>query len=186
MHDDSDIKIFKSKDEEADSADLYALAEEMRRNIVNGNSQKAKELGIKLASLSPDSDDLGEELIKYVRNTAADEEIKDQIVTLMLFCAEYTLLGELRPMLSASATEAMYNVIKEKFPTFYNSISNGAAVSFYHLAVKKNRDVAKAIGESFAMLCEQDSKLIKTMGENVFTLTCEKVKETIAEYKFEK
>ena len=112
MHDDSDIKIFKSKSDEADGADLYALAEEMRRNIVNGNSAKAKELGVKLASLSPESDDLGEELIKYVRNTAADEEIKDQIVTLMIFCAEYTLLGELCPMLAASATETMYNVIK--------------------------------------------------------------------------
>ncbi|MBQ2964769.1 MAG: hypothetical protein IJE14_08910 [Clostridia bacterium] len=186
MHDDSDIKIFKGKGEDSDSSDLFALAEEMRRNIVNGNSAKAKELGTRLASLSPDSDDLGEELIKYVRNTAADEEVKDQIVTLMLFCAEYTLLNELCPMLAASATETMYNVIKANFPSFYNSISNGAAVSFYHLAVKKNREVAKAVGESFAMLCEQDSKLIKAMGENVFTLTCEKVKETIAEYKFEK
>lgn len=186
MHDDSDIRIFKGKDEEADGGDLFALAEEMRRHIVNGNSAKSKELGAKLASLSPDSDDLGEELIKYVRNTAADEEIKDQIITLMLFCAEYTLLNELCPMLSTSATEAMYDVIKANFPDFYNGISNGAAVSFYYLAVKRNKDVAKAVGDSFAMLCEQDSKLIKTMGENIFALTCEKVKEIIAEYKFEK
>ncbi len=186
MHDDSDIKIFKGGDDEADGGDLFALAEEMRRNIVNGNSRKAKALGARLASISPDSDDLGEELNKYVRNTAADEEVKVQLLTLMLFCAEYTLLNELCPMLSTSATEAMYDVIKAKAPDYYNSISNGAAVSFYYLAVKKNRYVAKAVGESFAMLCEQDSKLIKTMGENVFTLTCEKVKEIISEYGFEK
>ena len=186
MHDDSDIKIFKAKSDEADGSDLFAIAEEMRRHIVNGNSQKAKELGTRLASISPDSDNLGEELNKYVRNTAADEEVKVQLLTLMLFCAEYTLLGELCPMLSTSATEAMYNTIKARFPDYYSSISNGAAVSFYYLAVKKNRNIAEAVGESFAMLCEQDSKLIKTMGENVFTLTCDIIKNIITEYHFEK
>lgn len=185
MHDDSDIKIFKGSDNDNDGSDLFALAEEMRRHIINGNSPKAKELGARLAHISPDSDNLGEELNKFVRNTAADEEVKVQLQTLMLFCAEYTLLNELCPMLSTSATEAMYDAIKANAPAYYNGISNGAAVSFYYLAVKKNRDVAKAVGESFAMLCEQDSKLIKTIGKNVFTLTCEKVKEIISEYEFE-
>ena len=104
----------------------------------------------------------------------------------MLFCAEYTLLNELCPMLSTNATEAMYDTIKAKAPDYYNDISNGAAISFYYLAVKKNRNVAEAVGESFAMLCEQDSKLIKAIGENVFTLTCDIVKNIIAEYHFEK
>lgn len=186
MHDDSDIKIFKAKSDEADGSDLFAIAEEMRRHIVNGNSPKAKELGARLADISPDSDNLGEELNKFVRNSAADEPVKMQLRTLMLFCAEYTLLGELCPMLSASATEAMYDKIKAQAPDYYKAISNGAAISFYYLAVKKRRDIAKAVGESFAMLCEQDSKLIKTMGENVFILTCDIIKSIIAEYHFEK
>lgn len=187
MHDDSDIKIFKSKTEEADGSDLFALAEEMRRHIVNGNSAKAKELGARLADISPDSDNLGDELNKFVRNSAVDEPVKVQLKTLMLFCAEYTLLNELCPMLSTSATEAMYDKLQADTPAYYDGISNSAAVSFYYLAVKKRRDIAKAVGESFAMLCEaQNSKLMATLGENVFTLTCEIIENIIAEYEFEK
>ncbi len=187
MHDDSDIKIFKSKAEDADSNDLFALAEEMRRHIVNGNSPKAKELGARLADISPDSENLGEELNKFLRNSAVDEPVKIQLKTLMLFCAEYTLLNELCPILSTSATEAMYNTIKANAPDYYNGISNGAAVSFYYLAVKRRSDIAKAVGESFAMLCEaENSKLMSTLGENVFTLSCEIIKSIIAEYSFEK
>lgn len=187
MHDDSDIKIFKAKSDDTDSGDLFALAEEMRRHIVNGNSGKAKELGSKLAAISPDSENLGDELNKFLRNSAVDEPVKIQLKTLMLFCAEYTLLNELCPMLSATATDAMYDTIKTDSSDYYNSISNGAAVSFYYLAVKRRSDIAKAVGESFAMLCEtENSKLISTLGENVFTLTCDIVKNVIAEYDFEK
>lgn len=187
MHDDSDIKIFKAKSDDTDGGDLFALAEEMRRHIVNGNSAKAKELGARLADISPDSENLGEELNKFVRNSAVDEPVKIQLKTLMLFCAEYTLLNELCPMLSTTATEAMYDKLKADTPVYYNGISNGAAVSFYYLAVKRRNDIAKAVGESFAMLCEaESSKLMAMLGENVFSLTCDIIKNIIAEYKFEK
>ncbi len=187
MHDDSDIKIFKGKDDDGDGSDLFALAEEMKRHILNGNSPKAKELGKALAAISPDSDGLGDELIKFVRSSVVTPEMKIQIKTLMLFSAEYTLLNKLCPMLSTTATEAMYETLRSENAVYYDGISNGAAVSFYYLAVKRNKNIAAAVGESFAMLCEaQDNKLIKTLGENVFELMCEKISNIIDTYHFEK
>ncbi len=187
MHDDSDIKIFKGASSESDSSDLFALAEEMKRHVLNGNSPKAKQLGRELAAISPDSDDLGEELQKFVRNSAVDEEIKIQLQTLMLFSAEYTLFNSLCPMLSTAATEAMYESLRTEKAEYYNEISSGTAVSFYYLAVKRNKNLSSAVGESFAMLCEmQDNKLIKTLGENVFVIMCKKIEEIIESYSFEK
>ncbi len=187
MHDDSDIKIFKGKSDYGDGSDLFALAEEMKRHILNGNSPKAKELGKVLAEISPDSDDLGDELTKFVCSSVVTPEIKTQIQTLMLFCAEYTLLRKLCPMLSTTATEAMYDALRTSNAAYYDDISNGTAVSFYYLAVKRNKTIAQSVGESFAMLCEaQDNKLIKALGENVFELMCEKIGALIDSYNFEK
>ena len=38
MHDDSDVKIFKAPTADNDSSDLFAVAEEIKHNILNGNS----------------------------------------------------------------------------------------------------------------------------------------------------
>ena len=55
MHDDSDVKIFTAKKDEGDGGDLFAVAEEIKKNILNGNSAKAKAIGKELASLSPEN-----------------------------------------------------------------------------------------------------------------------------------
>ena len=46
--DDSDMKIFGVKEEpdSTDGAEVQALAEEMKRQRLNGNSERAKQLGI--------------------------------------------------------------------------------------------------------------------------------------------
>ena len=55
--DDSDMKIFGVKEEpdSTDGAEVQALAEEMKRQRLNGNSERAKQLGIRMAALAPDS-----------------------------------------------------------------------------------------------------------------------------------
>lgn len=57
--DDSDMKIFGVKEEpdSTDGAEVQALAEEMKRQRLNGNSERAKQLGIRMAALAPDSSD---------------------------------------------------------------------------------------------------------------------------------
>ena len=181
MHDDSDVKIFKAPTADNDSSDLFAVAEEIKRNILNGNSAKAKALGKELASLSPESENLINELTE-----ALDAEIKNQCRLLMVFSAEYTLLSELKPILATAANESLYNGLKKDAPEFYESISNGAAMSFYYMAVKQ-RDVIKAVGDNFAMLCNaKGNETAAKLGSDVFFLTCKHVVGVVEKYGFEK
>lgn len=181
MHDDSDVKIFKAPTADNDTSDLFAVAEEIKRNILNGNSDKAKALGKELASLSPESENLINELTETL-----DAEIKNQCRLLMVFSAEYTLLSELKPILATAANESLYDGLKKDAPEFYDSISNGAAMSFYYLAVKQ-RDVIKAVGENFAMLCNaKGNKTVSELGSKIFLTTCKHVVHTVEKYKFEK
>jgi len=181
MHDDSDVKIFKAPTTDSDTSDLFAVAEEIKRNILNGNSAKAKALGKELASLSPESEDLINELTETL-----DTEIKNQCRLLMVFSAEYTLLSELKPILATAANESLYNGLKKDAPEFYDSISNGAAMSFYYLAVKQ-RDVIKAVGENFAMLCNlKGNETVSELGSKIFLTTCKHVVGVVEKYGFEK
>lgn len=181
MHDDSDVKIFKAPTADNDTSDLFAVAEEIKRNILNGNSDKAKALGKELASLSPESENLINELTETL-----DAEIKNQCRLLMVFSAEYTLLSELKPILATAANESLYDGLKKDAPEFYDSISNGAAMSFYYLAVKQ-RDVIKAVGENFAMLCNaKGNETVSELGSKIFLTTCKHVVHTVEKYKFEK
>lgn len=186
MLDDSDVKIFTAKKDESDGGDLFAVAEEIKRHIANGNSAKAKELGKALASLSPESDNLSDELKEMLRAEWIKPDIKIQLRLLMVFCAEYTLLSELCPMLATAANEALYDSLKTEAFGFYDSISNGAAMSFYYMAVKQ-RDVVKEVGDSFAMLCDaKTSERINALGANVFLLTCKHIVDTIEKFEFVK
>ena len=181
MHDDSDVKIFKAPTADNDTSDLFAVAEEIKRNILNGNSDKAKALGKELASLSPESENLITELTETL-----DAEIKNQCRLLMVFSAEYTLLSELKPILATAANESLYDGLKKDAPEFYDSISNGAAMSFYYLAVKQ-RDVTKTVGENFEMLCNaKGNKTVSELGSKIFLTTCKHVVHTVEKYKFEK
>ncbi len=181
MHDDSDVKIFKAPTADNDTSDLFAVAEEIKRNILNGNSAKAKALGKELASLSPESENLINELTETL-----DAEIKNQCRLLMVFSAEYTLLSELKPILATAANESLYNGLKKDAPEFYESISNGAAMSFYYMAVKQ-REVVKAVGDNFAMLCNaKGNETVSKLGSDVFFLTCKHVVKTVEKYNFEK
>ena len=186
MLDDSDVKIFTAKSDDSDGGDLFAVAEEIKKNILNGNSAKAKALGKELASLSPESEDLINELTETLDAEWIKPEIKNQCRLLMVFSAEYTLLSELAPMLATAANETLYDGLKKDAPEFYDSISNGAAMSFYYMAAKQ-RDTIKAVGENFAMLCNaKANERVAELGSQVFLLTCKHVVHTVEKYCFEK
>lgn len=186
MRDDSDIKIFKSSREESDSGDLFSVAEELKFHILNGNSAKARQLGKALASLTPESAELDAELSALLNAEWIKPDIKIQLRILMVFCAEYTLLSELCPILATTANEAFYAKLKEDAYGFYKSISNGAAMSFYYMAVK-HRNTVEEVGDSFAMLCDaKTSERINALGSQVFLLTCKYIVKLIEEYSFEK
>lgn len=107
--DDSDMKIFGVKEEpdSTDGAEVQALAEEMKRQRLNGNSERAKQLGIRMAALAPDSADADSlDLSRLLGDPLPAPDIMCQIRILLIFIAESCLhlytprlcLPPLRPM----------------------------------------------------------------------------------------
>ena len=47
----------------------------------------------------------------------------------------------------------MHDSLRKESPAFYKNISDGAAFTFYYLALKKGGSLESDIGEAFAMLC---------------------------------
>lgn len=186
MHDDSDIKIFTGKTDDSDGSDLLAVAEEIKRQRLNGNYTKAKQLGEALADLSPENSIIGSELKELMCERVIPLDVKLQLKILMLFCSEYTLIEELPPFISAAASDAMFDRLRAEAEGFYDTVSGGAAFTFYYLAVRK-RDIVSEIGDSFAMLCNSENNAgIKALGCKTFELTCKRVSELVSECKFEK
>lgn len=163
--DDSDMKIFGVKEEpdSTDGAEVQALAEEMKRQRLNGNSERAKQLGIRMAALAPDSSDADSlDLSRLLGDPLPAPDIMCQIRILLIFIAESCLhLYTPTPLLATTAANALYDKLIEDDPGFYDTISNGAAFSFYYLALRHSGKADENIGATFAMLCgaEEDQAL---------------------------
>uniref|UniRef100_UPI003FF09789 hypothetical protein n=1 Tax=Candidatus Fimivicinus sp. TaxID=3056640 RepID=UPI003FF09789 len=187
--DDSDMKIFgvKESPDVSDGAEVQALAQEMKRQRLNGNSERAKQLGIRLAALAPDSaDEDSLDLIRLLGDPLPATEIMCQIRILLIFTAESCLhLYTPTPLLATTAVNALYDKLIEDDPGFYDTISNGAAFSFYYLALRHSGKTDENIGMTFAMLCgeEHDAALIQ-LGERVYQYVTRKVREIIDGIQF--
>ena len=87
------------------------------------------------------------------------QDILYQIRVLLVFACETLLQIELpTELLSTTAIASMYHAMEEDMPGFYSNISNGAAFTFYYLAIQKGGDISENIGEAFAMLCAVKNK----------------------------
>lgn len=165
-NEDSDIKIFGAKNVSDDGEDLLALVERMQRHRANGNSEKARVLGTRLTEYALDVAD----------NTFPEAAANDQhrvvfnAKVLRLFVAEVVLYRNLPKPLAATAVDSMYDTIRSLNESFYSDVSDGAAFTFYYLAVRKP-DSEHEIGECFAMLCkaEDDDAMIE-LGMTVLSL----------------
>ncbi len=186
--DDSDMKIFREKEGRAasDGAEVQALAEEMKQQRLNGNSERAKRLGIRLASLAPDSADADSlNLLRLLGNPLPAKEM-EQVRILLIFTAEACLhLYTPSPLLATTAVNALYDRLIEEDPGFYDTISNGAAFSFYYVALRHSGKTAENIGDAFAMLCgKEEDRSLSQLGARVYQYVTRKVREMIGETRF--
>ena len=110
-HEDFDIKIF-SPVKKSESEEPVVIADEMKRQVLSGNLQKAKELGKLIADFFPEAAEK-EELWNMAKNcciTELDRNIKDQAIILSVFTAEYFLnLYITDAILSTSALTVLYD-----------------------------------------------------------------------------
>ena len=80
----------------------------------------------------------------------------------------------------------MYESIQKNSPGFYKNISNGAAFTFYYLAIQKGGDVSDNIGEAFAMLCSVKNKEgFVAAGKTVWNLAVDIITKEIEKAQFQ-
>lgn len=152
----NDVKIYNSGEKRTAQPDVGAILEAVGQQRANGNIDKARKLGKRLATLTPtfDSDSLSLNLADILKPRFLAPDILYQIKVLLVFTAEAALQMSLpSDLLATTAINAVYDNLRKTSPDFYRNISDGAAFTFYYLAVKRGGDIEKSIGETFAMLC---------------------------------
>lgn len=158
----NDVRIYISKNEmNKNAGDFAGNFELVMANRANGNIDKARKLGAVLATIAPT--DEGEGIYVNIKEHLSPKflvpDILYQIKVLLVFACETLLQIEIPiELLSTTAIASMYDVMEKDMPGFYNNISNGAAFTFYYLAIQKGGDLSQNIGEAFAMLCSVKNK----------------------------
>ena len=79
----------------------------------------------------------------------------------------------------------MYESIRLNSQGFYDNISNGAAFTFYYLAIQKQGELSDNIGEAFAMLCSVKNKegFVKA-GKTVWNIAVDIIEKEIEKINF--
>lgn len=179
-HEDLDIKIF-SPIKTGEMEDPVVIVDEMKRQVLSGNLQKAKELGKRIADFFPVAAEKEElwNMAKCCNVQELDRNIKDQAIILSVFAAEYFLNQYLTDaILSTSALTVLYDTLTADLPELYNHLLSSTAFSFYYMNVDRNDANPEIIGQTFAMLCgNKSSRELCCYGEAVFKITLEHYKD---------
>lgn len=156
----NDVRIYVSKKEMNHAGDFSGSFDTINTHRANGNIDKARHLGAVLATITPTGDEgLVVDLKSHLASKFFVQDILYQIKVLLVFACETILQMDIPvELLSNTAIASMYDAIETASPGFYSNIANGAAFTFYYLAVKKGGDLSENIGEAFAMLCGVKNK----------------------------
>lgn len=186
---DSDVKIYHSKSELNRSGnDLSIAFDAVIAQRTNGNIDKARKLGEILATITPTGS--GDGIIVDLKDHLAPRyfapDILYQIKVLLVFACETLLQIEIPvSVVSTTAISSMYERIKVLSPGFYDNISNGAAFTFYYLAIQKGGEISDNIGEAFAMLCSVKNKEgFVNAGKTVWNLAVDIIEKEIDKTEF--
>lgn len=184
----SDVKIYVSKKELNKAADLSNTFNNVIAHRSNGNIDKAKALGGILGTITPTGD---EGLVVGIKEHLAPkyfaQDILYQIKVLLVFACETLLQLECpAEVVSTTAIASMYEVIQKNSAGFYDNISNGAAFTFYYLAIQKGGNIDDHIGEAFAMLCSVKNKEgFVAAGKTVWNLAVDIITKEIEKADFQ-
>ena len=158
----NDVRIYVSKKEmNKNASEFSGNFDAVMRQRANGNIDKARKLGAVLATIAPtgDGDGIFVDLKDHLSPKFFVQDILYQIRVLLVFACETLLQIELpTELLSTTAIASMYDAMEKDAPGFYSNIANGAAFTFYYLAIQKGGDISANIGEAFAMLCSVKNK----------------------------
>lgn len=180
-NEDFDIKIF-SPVKKSEQAEPVAMADEMKRQVLSGNVQKAKQLGKAIAESFHEAAEK-EELWNIAQHCGVtlDRGVKDQAIILSVFTAEYCLNHYMPDsILSTSALTLLYDTLTDDSPELYNKLLSSTAFSFYYMNLDGTNVDPGAIGKTFAMLCgDKASDEFCCYGRTVFTKSLEQYKQAV-------
>jgi len=188
VFDDSDMKIVGEENtSSAENNDFQGYLDESSKQHFNGNAAKAKTLGTNIVS-SFSYRAAPAELVQFVieQGVKPTDNIMLQVRFLSVFAAEYCLGKFLpSPFLSDIAKSAMYDVLMEYSPDFYDSLARSGAFSFYYLALRTSENIGEAIGNQFSVLCSEDGKdVYVALGKKLFDLSVSVYKKAINGFAF--
>ena len=190
FNDDSDIKIF-GKSQVDDKTEAALLLEQVNRQRANGNTEKARKLGVYLAEIFLDDEIINKHIASAVGKVPNTKESMDQVRILIVFSAQWCLSHRLpAALLSNTAVNSFYDKISET-KDVYNDLSDGPEFSFYSLAVREGPTSADAIGKTFKKLCDRDEDESNdedyvALGKSIYNKTVEEVVSIIDKFEFVK
>lgn len=167
--DDSDVKIFTKSNKKDEQSELLDIVDVLGKHRENGNIDKANKLGEDLALMSVNK----VVSIPYMGDLTLDESeyihVQYQASVLLVFSARHFLGEYLNESLIPIAMSSLYNKLIDITPELFKNLSGGAEISFYTLALSRDGDTAKHIGNCFAMLCKHaDDGSFATYGEKLY------------------
>lgn len=187
FNDDRDIKIFTAI-KKADEPEAVVIADEMKRQAISGNLQKAKNLGEVIAKSFREAADK-KELLHLSENCGVAEltrNIKDQAIILSVFAAEYALNQYLTDsILSTTAISQLYDTLTDDSPELYSNLLASTAFSFYYMNIDLKNVDTEVIGKTFAVLCDDDfNESLFCYGKTIFVTSVEGYRKTIGTIDF--
>lgn len=184
MFDDNDMKIFGSPKIENEADVLIRIVEIMKKQRANGNVERAKALGIKIARQIYSPENINSSVAKTIGEYKDNEEIYEQIKMLVTFAAEaeiHVLLEKYS--VSTMAVNSLYDELIKLDDDLYDNITN--AFTFYYLVLRKGGDIATFMGKQFAKLCgEEKNESLSKLGTEIFIAIREMLKEEIEASEF--
>lgn len=190
MHnEDFDIKIFSPiQIKKAEKSEPVIIVDEMKRQVVSGNLQKAKKLGEMIASSFHEAAEK-EELWTMASQCCIpepDRRIKDQAIILSVFTAEYVFTHYISdPLLSTTAITTLYDTLTKQAPELYGNLLASTAFSFYYMNLEGKETAPDIIGKTFAVLCDDDdNENLLCYGKTVFITSLENFKKAVESVDF--
>lgn len=187
-NEDFDIKIFSPIKLQTEKNEPVVIVDEMKRQVISGNLQKAKKLGEMIADSFHEAAEK-EELWNMAHEcniTELDRRIKDQAIILSVFTAEYVFNHYMPdPLLSTTAISTLYDTLTEDSPELYNNLLASTAFSFYYMNLDGKETAPDVIGKTFAVLCDDDeNENLLCYGKTVFVTSLENYKKAVNSVDF--
>lgn len=189
LYDDSDIKIF-GKSQVDDKTEAALLLEQVNRQRANGNTEKARKLGVRLAEIFLNDEEINKHIESAVGRVPKTLYSMEQVRILIVFSAQWCLSHQLpAALLSNTAVNSFYDKISAENTDLYNDLSAGPEFSFYSLAVRESETSADAVGETFKKLCDRDDdenndEDYVELGKRIYNKTVAEVVNIIDKFEF--